>query len=616
VIGYDFDPEERTIGDVRDTGMRYRGGDNYILKYSGIPRANLLISAQYGRNEFGRTSLPDGADACPYARDSRSGRTRSLGCYLERLVGTDGDARTATRLDVDWYLGDHSLRAGVDFEKNQSMREQYYSGGVSYRYYINGDRYEHLPDDTELVRIQHSAETGTYDAGSNAVYVQDSWTVTSNLTVNFGVRWESYENKNIIGETFLKVDDQFAPRLGAVWDLRDNGRSKLYGSFGVYHLPMSTEASLHLGDAQFRDEGWYVLEGGVNPNGSPVALGDEIQYQVTDDGRVKDPRETTDDNIDPMSQRELILGYERLVGGNWSVGVRGVVREFNEVIEDILIDKAMWEVYGLPCFDPENLGDSVWGGGSDSCAYDFRLTNPGTDFNGWYDLDGDGVLDPIHLPADVIGMPKAERSYYAVELTFKRRFAGNWMLQGSYSWSHNYGNYEGMVNSDFAQVNPYFTKTFDVAALMEYADGDLPNDRRHNAKLFGVYAWDSGFQAGGNIWYRSGRPVNGLGMHPTDPWGQWYGNKAFYNLGEPCPRGCAGTTSESWSLDLMAKYDFRIGSTHWYARVDVFNVFDIDTTLEVNEEAEDESFLANPSYLMPRYYQPPRSVRLGFGFNF
>jgi len=616
VVGYNFDPETRAIVDVRDTGMQYRGGDNYILRYSGILTGNLLLAAQHGRNEFDRTTFPDGADACPYARDSRSGRSRSIGCYLERTVGTDGDARTASRFDVDWYVGNHGLRAGVDFENNQSMRDSYYSGGVSYTYYINGDRYEDLPEDTELVRVTHSSEKGTYDASSNAAYVQDSWSLTANLTVNFGVRWESFENKNIAGETFLKVNDQFAPRLGAVWDVDGDGRSKLYGSFGVYHLPMSTKASLLLGNARVRDEGWYVLEGGINPNGSPVALGEELQYQITDDGRVRDPRETVDDNIDPMSQTELILGYQRMVGANWSVGVRGVAREFNEVIEDILIDKAMWETHGIECFNPDNLGTSVYSSGDDSCAHDFRLTNPGTDFNGWFDLDGDGVLDPIHLPAEVIGMPEAVRDYYAVELTFARRFADRWMLRGSYTWSHSYGNYEGMVTSDFGQALPYFTKTFDVAALTEHADGNLPNDRRHIVKLFGVYAFDAGFQVGGNLWYRSGRPVNGFGMHPTDPWAQWYGVKAFYNNGVPCPRGCAGTTPDAWSLDVMAKYDFRIGGFDWFARLDVFNAFDNDATLEVNEEAEDTSFLANPSYLMARYYQSPRSVRLGFGMTF
>jgi len=30
---------------------------------------------------------------------------------------------------------------------------------------------------------------------------------------NIGVRWEQYENKNINDETFIKINDQYAPRL-------------------------------------------------------------------------------------------------------------------------------------------------------------------------------------------------------------------------------------------------------------------------------------------------------------------------------------------------------------------------------------------------------------------
>ena len=117
--------------------------------------------------------------------------------------------------------------------------------------------------------MQHQVEDGTYEAGSRAAYVQDSWAVTRNLTVNFGVRWEGYDNTNAEGETFLEIADQFAPRLGIAWDVRGDGSAKLYGSLGVYHLPMSTRASINLGSSDYEDEGWYVLEGGINPDGSP-----------------------------------------------------------------------------------------------------------------------------------------------------------------------------------------------------------------------------------------------------------------------------------------------------------------------------------------------------------
>lgn len=607
---YDFDPESLTLGDFTSEGVRRRGGSNYIVKYSGVLSDSFLISSQYGSNAFDRTNLPAGAEDCPYSYDRRSGRRRRVGCWLDRTVGTDKDEREAYRVDIDWYVGHHSLRAGLDFESNQSTRIQNYSGGIRYDYYVNGDRYEDLDPETELARVRTRVEEGTYEASSNAAYVQDSWVVSPNVTLNLGVRWEAYENKNALGETFIEVNDQLAPRIGVVWDIKGNGRSKLYGSAGIYHSPMSTEASLHLGSGRFSDEAWYILEGGVNEDGTPVSLGEELAYRITDDGEVSDPREATDAAFDPMSQQEIIIGFEQLIGSNWTVGIRGAARQFNEVIEDILIDKAMWEIYGVPCFDPAILDTD------DSCAHDYRLTNPGTDFSGWYDIDGDGVLDPIYLPAEVIGVPEADRNYYSIDVTFRRRFADNWMLQGSYTWSHSYGNYEGMVTSDFSQVNPYFTKTFDVAALSEFSRGDLPNDRRHNIKVFGMYAFDSGIQVGGNFWFRTGRPINGFGMHPTDPWAQWYDNKAFYNDGEPCPRGCGGTMDSTWSLDVNLRYNFRVWNADWNVRLDVFNAFDNDTITDLDEEAEDTSYLPNPSYLMGQYFQSPRSVRIGFGVSF
>ena len=610
VTGYSLDGTTGAITAALDTGSRFRGGANYIAKYSGSFGDSVLLSAQYGRNEFDRTELPDGADRCPTAYDSRTGRRVRIGCWIDSSVGHDGDARTAYRVDGDWLLGHHSLRAGADLETNRSAREREYSGGVYYRYYLNGTRYKTIPKTTEIVQVQHTLEDGTYETSSNAAYLQDSWAATHDLTVKFGVRLERYRNKNSAGQTFIKVADQLAPRLGVAWDVRGDGREKLYGSFGVYNLPMSTQASLNLGSSQLQDEGWYVLQGGINADGSPGALGQQLAFRITDDGTVKDPRETTDSSFKPMSQSELILGYDRRLSDNWSIGVRGVGRRFNEVIEDILIDKGMWEVYHVPCFDPAILD------GTGSCAHDYRLTNPGSDFSGWYDIDGDGVLEEILLTAQQLGIPKAKRNYYAAELTFRRRLADRWMLQGSYTWSHSYGNYEGMVSSDFTQVQPYFTKTFDVAALTEHSWGDLPNDRRHSAKLYGMYSWNSGFQVGSNVWFRTGRPINGFGMHPTDPWAQWYGAKAFYNNGVPCPRGCGGRTADTWNLDLSLRYDFRPWGTNWFIRVDAFNVFNNDTVVEVDEEAQGDTYLPNPNYQGATYYQSPRSVRFGLGMSF
>ncbi|RLE26960.1 MAG: hypothetical protein DRJ65_04215, partial [Acidobacteria bacterium] len=302
-------------------------------------------------------------------------------------------------------------------------------------------------------------------------------------------------------------------------------------------------------------------------------------------------------------------GYEHMVGDNWSWGVRGVMRDFNEVIEDYTIDQGLWEVYGVECFNPDS---PTFG----SCAHEYRLANPGSDFEGFYDVDGDGTLDEVNLTAEEMGYPEAVRTYYAMEFTFKRRFADNWMLQGSYTWSHLYGNYEGYVNSEIGQDDAGITQSFDFAALMDNADGNLPQDRRHNFKVFGAYAFDGGLQLGGNFYYTSGRPVNSLGEHPTDPFAAQYGAFSFFTDGVALPRGSQGTTDDMWGIDGMIKYDFMLGNTNMNVRLDVFNMFDQSASTEVNEQGELSLGSPNTRYAQTTRYQQPRRVRIGFGLNF
>ena len=110
---YVWDDEARVRGDLLSTGENKRGGQNYILKYTGIFSENFLVSGQYGVNEFDRTDSPTisptGED-CYYAFDSRVSTT-PIGCWVNWQTAAGGDSRDAARIDADWYLGNHSLRA-------------------------------------------------------------------------------------------------------------------------------------------------------------------------------------------------------------------------------------------------------------------------------------------------------------------------------------------------------------------------------------------------------------------------------------------------------------------------------------------------------------------------
>ncbi|MEN8162604.1 MAG: TonB-dependent receptor [Acidobacteriota bacterium] len=616
VTTYDFDLYDRDLLASTGVGIDDRGGDNYIFKYTGIFTENFLLAAQYGSNDFDRTSSSPG-DVNPYAYDSRGGQTVPIGNWVNWSRGSAFDEREAYRLDADLYLGKHSLRAGVDTEANYSFDNTEYSGGIYFRYYDDDESPTGM-----LARVRHYNTGGGFDVNSDAAYAQDSWAVTPNLTVNLGVRWEKFENFNGLGETFIETDDQWAPRLGFIWDPSGEGRSKVYASYGMYYLPIASNTNVRMAGNESFDQAYYVWDGSMNPDGSPVgwadcgfgvldtcgnqgSIGDNVAYSIYADGDVPDPREVISTNFDPMSQNELIVGYEKMVGDDWSVGIRGVMRNFNEVIEDYTIDAGLFNAYGL-C-DPADGG-----------CFEYRLGNPGSDFIGFYDIDGDGELDEVTFSAEEMDYPEAERNYYALEFTFKRRFADNWMLQGSYTWSHLYGNYEGYVRSDNGQDDAGLTTMFDFPGLMENSYGNLPQDRRHNLKMFGAYAWDSGLQVGGNFYYASGRPINSFGVHPGHDGGfaALYDAESFFTQGEAMPRGCCGTTDDIFGIDGMVKYDFQLGNVDMNVRLDVFNLFDQSGVTEVNELGDQDTGFANENYKRPTHYQQPRRVRLGFGLNF
>jgi hypothetical protein len=201
--------QDEGFGDVINTGWFFRGGSNAIVKYSAMLSDSFMASAQYGINRFDRTDRSSG-DECPQVRDEREWPVHRLGCWVSSEIGTDADQRDAYRLDLDLFVSRHSLRAGLDAEDNTSSHVETYSGGVYYRYYLNGteeqepEDYEFpdLPWDQELVRVRHWSEGGDYAVESRSAYLQDSWAARPNLTVNFGVRYEEFNNGNSVGESF------------------------------------------------------------------------------------------------------------------------------------------------------------------------------------------------------------------------------------------------------------------------------------------------------------------------------------------------------------------------------------------------------------------------------
>jgi hypothetical protein len=628
------------------------GGEVYIAKYTGYLTDSFTLSTQYGYlnsiNNF-QSELP-GAN-CPAIYDSRAaGRPLTkVGCWTEAQFTVrdaafggrpDEDTRSAWRLDAEWLAGAHKLRFGLDHEKFESSHAgETYSGGVYYRYFRASDIFgPSATGDVARARVTES-QSGSFNVINNAAYVEDNWQLTDTFMVYGGLRAETFENSNALGQTFIESDTLVAPRLGFSWDVLGDSTFKVYGNAGRYYIPVASNTNIRASAAEFSSETWYQLNG-VNADGTPV-LGTVVEPEAVNGSRTPpDPRTVAATNLEPMYQDEYILGFQKQLTANWTMGVRGIYRDVKSGMDDTCSHNGFnqWAADNgfVSDFATDGIGIDMPG------CY---IANPGKDVSIALDPDNNGTLQVYTVPASYIGIPEYERKYSAIEFTWERAKSNGWYLQGSYTFAKSRGNVEGYVNSTLEQEDAGMTQDFDFAAFGHGAYGYLPNDRRHTLKLFGAYDLSDEWMLGANLVVQSGRPVSCNGFIPTDALGvgapdagtlglysgsSFYcldpsgpysqvinaaGDRAHYRLGN---RGDQGRTPWVHTLDLGVTYTPEWASKQLSLQMNVLNVLNAQTAIEYNESSQLTRLDAQVQrdFLNDVNYQAPRSLELVARYRF
>lgn len=624
--GYDTSTGERS----GPPGVSYaeNGGKNYSATYTGYLTNDLTVSVMYGENQYDLSSNSDEFAYCSLIRDYRTNVTPpngvEAGCAdTSTYFGETGeDTRKAFRVDFEWYLGDHLLKFGYDREENTSTSQTSYSGPEQSYYFVEtGTPGEQLAGGNtvpagvdEYVMAREYRVNGDFETIGSAFYIEDQWSITDDVTATIGLRNDTFNNKNANGESFVKIDNMWAPRLGISWDVNGDGESKLFANVGRYFLPVANNTNVRLSGNEYDVRTFYDLNsatvGQIEGQDSLILdLGPAFGEVVNADGSIPDTRAIVDQDIDPMYQDEYIIGYEAAFAENWSWGIRGIRRELNGAIDDMEISSYLDDTYGC------HIGNG------------YVLGNPGEDTTILARTDCANEVDElITFNLAELGYPEGQRSYNAVEVTLARAFADGWSLNASYTWAHSYGNTEGLVKSDIAQDDAGITQDFDFPELMDGAYGDLPNDRRHMFKAYGSYELTENLRVGANFRLESGRPTNAFGIgHPNGV--PSYGD-TFYVCTANCddeanseykffPRGTYGRTPWQARLDMNATYTTQINDFETQFRVDVFNILNAQSVSRVNEFAEESSpGDVNERFMLPTSFQTPRYVMFSASVKF
>lgn len=670
------------IGDFTPSTFKF-GGENWIARYTGVWTDWLTTSLAYGVNEYNEYNTSPG-DTGALITDELPGFPRR-GVWGVAQPSANEDERTILRADVDIYAnfwGSHHFRLGIDQEKLESSQTIDYSGegysycrpggfangvactgevtgGLWYRYqtlltaaqladpaFILANPHlagrADLIGDPRRVRIRAYDNDGGWTSTQNAYYLQDSWEVTDRLTLNLGIRNESFENENIAGVAFVDLKNQWAPRLGATYDVFGDGEAKLFGFWGRYFLPVAVNTNQRLAGAEFFiSDTWNLDVSGAVPgttdadmNGIDDVTDEPILRNLVApgtlaDGAVKPISTQVDKEIDPMFVDEFILGYEQRIFGDWTVGLKGTYRELGTAIDDVAIDAAVLAYCDTQAADNLSSGvcDEVWYG-----FHQYVLTNPGEDMV--VTLSGADLTNAsasaginqvytdreVTLSAADLGYPTPDRTYKAVEVSLDKPFDGVWGARFSYVWSENKGNYEGALKSDNGQTDPGLSQDFDQPGLTDNSYGFLPNHRAHTFKAFGNWQATPALNIGANLLIQSPRKFGCQGVHPTDAFAQGYGAASWFCQGVATPRGSVFESDWLKILDLTFAYDigevFEIPGDSLVLRADIFNVLNFDTKQDFNEFGDLANGDPHPNFGNVTAYQAPRSVRFSIAYRF
>ncbi len=540
-------------------------------------------------------------------------------------IAHDREDRMAARLALTQrghLYGSHEIKAGIDIENNTKETARLFSGGAFIQNFVGSGtvqvtRWVQLaPTDDKDPRFDEVCTTPDMTAGGStggsasksfacdylsgivgapgtqvlgqtldwAAFLRDSWQVRSNVTLNAGIRYEEQKLRyarglrdkldpltgNRIGKTAMDLRGNFAPRLGAIWDPTEVGKSKLFVAWGRFFeaIPMDINDRSFGGEVSYQQTfnansstrpcgaadpnlGGANGLGCLNPSGPP-----DTEQLIGSSGVLVTP------GIKAQYMDELVLGAEFQLAEDLKLGLTYQNRSLGRVIEDVSTDGAQTYLIANP---------GEWSEGEERKLEQriARTDDP---------IAHARLENQLEMFRGIRRFDPPSRNYQALSINLMRRFAKGLFVQASYTFSHIEGNYPGSVSYDNGQIDPNISSQYDLIELLANRRGKLPQDRPHSLKVDGYYTFDlsklDAMTVGTRIRAVSGIPENALGAHYL------YGPNESFLL----PRGVLGRTEIEHAIDIHLEYGRRLSHQRTLELfVDVFNLYNRQATFDTDK---------------------------------
>ncbi|MGI8494571.1 MAG: TonB-dependent receptor domain-containing protein [Pyrinomonadaceae bacterium] len=554
-------------GDFSQRGGRVNAS-NYT--YQGVYSAlsNLIFNVRGGRNYLnekdGSYGVPSGVRYRCFGSAAVLATFQNFGCQIGTDTGSNfntiKDISIRNNFNVDStlvaskLLGRHIFKFGYQRNDLSNDVEQGYfnQGLIIFRFGSSSRGFGTAS--TGNVQLTRFGTVGFASSTNEGLFAQDNWQIARRLTLNLGVRIER-ENVPSFSANGQPINFGFgskiAPRLGFAYDVFGKGKSKIFASYGQfydrfkYELPRGS-----FGGDQFLRTYNAITPGSritdftlqsVFNNPTGLTLNFRVPSNDPTDNRI-------DPNLKPARQSEYTIGYEQELFKDLVLRTRYTHKKLDTTIEDV------------------GFFDAV---GNEN----FFIANP-----------GQGIVGSAFAPG-IPATPKAERKYDVFEVNLDKRFAQQYFVNATYSYSRLFGNYSGLASSDEkGRSSPNVNRFFDIPFLGFDVNGNpdngrLATDRPHVLKVFAGYTLDyKGRFLHGNSTDFSLAFIGQSGT-PLSTRISLFNAQTFLN-----GRGDLGRTDRFTQTDIGVTHRYRFGRDNRFGlqfMVDVINLFNQNIVTDV-----------------------------------
>jgi carboxypeptidase family protein/TonB-dependent receptor-like protein len=445
----------------------------------------------YARESRPRSATPSNLFAdtgVGFAPDFRFGNPFFLGPNVDELLW-----RTQIRDSFSIVSGKHTYKFGGEWL--HTLNDQVFRGFFTGRYLFDsvtgflryaspaslGPRFGPTANAANLLLyLQGAGPSGpaTDAAGASkidneeyALFIQDKWSVRSNFTFNYGLRWEAQifpdpvvpPAQTAYGKflndprfpsdgTLPSQKKMFQPRLGFAWDLRSNAKSVLRASWGIYNARQNMLSQV----------------GSITTNG--------VQQQTIAGGLFANPTilPTWPGVVTPTAQS---------CGSNPFPCFSGV-RVFSR-------DYANPRIYTTNVAFEQEIAPN-W-----ALYLDFTHAK-GVHLTRFLNVNRNNFFGPDLGEVQVTSSP-GKSLYRGFTVGLRKRFSDRFQLEGNYVLAKD-------LDDDSNERDPFTDRAFDINNLsLDYALSD--RDIRHKFNLYSVAELGGGFQFGGRIQARTAQPI-------------------------------------------------------------------------------------------------------------